>query len=250
MTMNYNRPVKAARKSATSKPNTRNRGQTGKRNSDKDTDKKTRRTRRLDTIQPDVDMEPKQNEAEKVMQHLLSMEKAANSLRKLVYEFLLKKMHVVLRQEDSLKGARACLKRQLPSQYSSLCRKLNAAYVEIELDIKHGKWSVNTLLEFFRYVEDDWRIILDYLKSNTTVRPPSVEDFKAKCEQLLAQDKIRLKNSSNKENISEKSYSRIMECLPNVTGDMLDNLYTEIGNRLDSETQPSTLNKSGDSDFE
>jgi len=229
---------------ATERPNTRKRGSSGLR--DKKAGKasaqsqKAKPTRGFDNINPDEGGEPELNETEKAIQHLNSMKKAADSLRQLVHEFLLKKMHVVLKKEDSLKGARACLKSQLPSQYSSLCRKLNAAYVEIELGIRHGKWSVNTLLEFFRYVEEDWGVILKSVGASSS---PSVEDFKAKCEQLLALDKIRLKNASSKENISEKSYAKIMECLPNITSDMLDSLHAEIENRLDSETQPHDPNE-------
>lgn len=160
------------------------------------------------------------NEAKSLMN---KMNDSAKSLRAQVYEFYERKMWLAFYSDSGLKGCRKCLKNYIkPDTYSSVCRYLQVAVVEVELQIKQGSMSLTVLLMYFKYRKEDWHTIFEELPKN-----PNKKIFEIICDELLARGKIeKVKPAKKSEPVDNlKTAKKLLNIL---TPDELDELYESI----------------------
>ncbi|MEQ5808923.1 hypothetical protein J3369_16075 [Alteromonas sp. NFXS44] len=163
-------------------------------------------------------------------------------LRDLVRTFHDKKLYLHIgagKYEDSKKGMRKCLKNELDDKrlYSSVCRWIQAFYVEDSVKLKKNAWPLTILLKFYRYKPEGWQSIADEFKNQGV---PSMDEFENRCNELLENGEISLKReprATDNKTVIEK----FKQIISQLERNELMEIYDELGSHIDRLTSPSEV---------
>ncbi|WP_391486660.1 hypothetical protein ACD631_16165 [Alteromonas macleodii] len=182
----------------------------------------------------------KQNTALAVVEHdpvtkavklMEEMNRSAKSLRAQVYQFYKGEMWLALKFGPGVKGCRKCLKAFInSSEYSSVCRYLQAAEVEVELQINSGSQPLTVLLMYYKYRKEDWYTISQALANKT-----SKKSFEKACLELEAKGNIeKVKPAKKSEPVDNlKTAKELVNLLTLYELDELRKSIIEVMNQLD-----------------
>ena len=92
-----------------------------------------------------------------------------------------------------------------------------------------------TLLEFYKYPESCWKTMF----ASVSNKAPTLKELQAKCDILLADNRIELKNKKEKDG-SESNYEKIKACLPKVSDKRLVDLLQLVESIVNEKTSPDT----------
>tara|TARA_Y100000310_G_scaffold283964_1_gene306313 strand:- start:26 stop:643 length:618 start_codon:yes stop_codon:yes gene_type:complete len=140
------------------------------------------------------------SDVERAIRAMEKINDVAESVRKEVYDFYKGKLWLCLNSKPGIKGCRACLKMYIASSnYSSVCRYLQAAAVEVQLDIKHSVIPLTVLLQFYKYCDGDWQTIYKrFLERSKGAKSKKI--FDQTCAELLAQKEIKMVRAKREPN--------------------------------------------------
>lgn len=163
------------------------------------------------------------DEVTKAVNLLDEMNRSAKSLRAQVYQFYKGEMWRSLNFGPGVKECRKCLKKFIDSsEYSSVCRYLQAAEVEVELQINSGSQPLTTLLMYYKYPKKDWHTISEKLENKKNKK-----SFEKACLELEAKGIIKkVKPAKKSEPVDNLQAAK--ELLALLNPNELDELFKSI----------------------
>jgi len=152
--------------------------------------------------------------------------------RALVRKFYIKKYHVALGADDTVKGCIACLKTHCQvAEQSTLYRYIQVAEVEIHLDLIAGLFQLTLLLKLYKYASIYWR---DIWETFTEEEEHTVKTMERVCSRLEIKGVLPVKRTPKQ---TQDFLAIAKDAIGNIEYEDLKKLVLLINEKIESDAQ-------------